>query len=137
MTFSSRERRWAKTIGEAMIPASTFGGLAGTRDIGAEVARHAAESPWYMAIVLRLALWITWLSPLFVVGRARTFGGLDEAARVVCLERLLKSNRYLVRQLLLVLKMSICMAVIGCVEVLTRLGAYDLSRAPAAHRSAK
>ena len=137
MKLFAREQRWAKTIGETLIPASTFGGLAGTRDIGREMARHALESPWYLAIVLRLSLWLTWLSPLWVLGRARTFGGLDEAARLACLESLLKSNRYLVRQLLLVLKMSICMAVIGCNEVLARIGAYDLARPAALDRRAQ
>ena len=137
MTLRPRAVRRVRAIGEAMIPATTFGGLAGTRDIGKEVARHAEESPWEVALVLRLAIVLVWLSPLFVLGRARTFGGLDAAARVACLESLLGSNRYLVRQLMLILKMSICMAVLGCADVLERIGAYDLGRNSTLQRSAQ
>ena len=126
MTLWQFETRWAAIIGRSMVPVGLYGGLTDGYEIGARVASQTARSPWYSAAVVRLALWIAWLAPLLTLRRARTFGGLDERARVACLEALLHSNVYAVRETLKILKLNVCIALIGNLDVLAHLGTYDL-----------
>ena len=126
MTLFPFEERWAAAIGGALVPRGALGGALDAIDLGARYAHECAISPWYAALAFRASLWLTWLAPLWMLGRVHTFGGVDEAARVAILERLLKHRVYFVRMAALFLKLAICTLLLGDVPTLTQLGAYKL-----------
>jgi hypothetical protein len=126
VTLFRFEERWARAIGRALVPRGALGGALDDIDLGARYAHECAISPWYAALAFRASLWLTWLAPLWMLGRVRTFGGLDEATRVVVLERLLKHRVYFVRMAGLFLKLAICSLLLGDEATLARLGAYKL-----------
>ena len=69
-----------------------------------------ARAPWHVALGLRRMLLLTWLaSPLLLVGRVRTFFGVDEETRAEIWRRALDHRYYTVRQLALVIKALSCM----------------------------
>ena len=131
MTLWPFERRWAATIARALVPA---GALAGSGvdleaiDVGARYAEECAISPWYAALAFRASLWLTWLAPLWLLGRLHTFAGVDGETRVVVLERLLKHKRYFVRMAGLFLKLAICGLLLGDEPTLAGIGAYKLRK---------
>jgi len=124
--LQSFERRWAVTIAGALLPASALDGALGGIDAGARFDDECARSPWHGALLLRASLWLTWLAPLWLLGRLHTFGSLDEAARVALLERLLKHERYTVRMVAMFLKLMTCTLLLGDIDTLAQLGAYRL-----------
>jgi hypothetical protein len=122
------ERRWVQTIARALVPPDALDGALDGIDVGARYDEELRSSPWTAALVLRLAVWATWLSPMWLRARPQTFGGLDEAARVALLERLLKHRVYPVRMMMMVLKLTLCQLLLGDTATLAQLGAYDLPR---------
>ena len=126
MTLAACERRWAATIARALVPAGALGGTLAGIDFGQRYADECARSPWYAALLFRASLWLTWLAPCWLFERPRTFGGLDAAAQVALLERLLKHDRYLVRMAGMFLKLAICTLLLGDEATLAGLGAYRL-----------
>ena len=121
------EERWAGTIGHALVPRGALGGALDAIDIGARYAHECAISPWYAALAFRASLWLTWLAPLWMLGRVHAFGGVDGETRVVVLERLLKHRVYFVRMAALFLKLAICGLLLGDETTLAQLGAYKLT----------
>ena len=131
MTLFAFERRWASAIGGALVPpdALAWAGIdLGAIDVGARYAEECAISPWHVALAFRASLWLTWLAPLWLFGRARSFGGVDADTRVVVLERLLKHRRYMVRMAALFLKLAILGMLLGDEPTLAQLGAYKLRK---------
>ncbi|HEX8952595.1 MAG TPA: hypothetical protein VF945_12155 [Polyangia bacterium] len=128
MTLTAFERRWAATIGRALVPSGALGGALDAIDVGARYAHECAISPWYAALAFRASLWLTWLAPLWMLGRARSFGGVDDETRVVVLERLLKHRRYMLRMAALFLKLAILGMLLGDTPTLAQLGAYKLRK---------
>lgn len=131
MTLAAFERRWARAIGHALVPSDALAGAGidlGQIDVGARYAEECAISPWYAALAFRASLWLTWLAPLWLLGRAHTFGGVDGDTRVVVLERLLKHKRYMVRMAALFLKLAILGMLLGDEPTLAQLGAYKLRK---------
>jgi hypothetical protein len=128
VTLTEFETRWAGAIGHALVPKGALGGSLDTIDIGARYAHECAISPWYAALAFRASLWLTWFAPLWMLGKLRTFGGVDGETRVVILERLLKHRVYFVRMAALFLKLAICTLMLGDVPTLTRIGAYKLRK---------
>ena len=126
MKLLAFERRWAAEIGRAIIPADTFGGHARVDDLDQRFGRQADTMPWWSGILLRLAILVAWFAPPVLLRRLRTFGGLSPDERVAFLERLFALRSYLVREMVLVLKMNVCVVIMGRREVLSYLGAYDL-----------
>ena len=126
MTLFPFEERWAGLIGHALVPKGALGGSLDAIDIGKRYADECAISPWYAALAFRASLWLTWLAPLWMLGRLRTFTGVDGATRVAILERLLKHRVYFVRMAALFLKLAICTLMLGDVSTLRRIGAYKL-----------
>jgi len=125
------ERRWASAIGRALVPSDALAGSGidlGQIDIGARYADECAMSPWYVALIFRASLWLTWLAPLWLLHRAHTFAGVDGETRVVVLERLLKHQRYMVRMAALFLKLTVCGLLLGDEPTLARIGAYKLRK---------
>lgn len=129
MRLRQFEIRWAGTIGRVVLPLGLLRGVVDDVDLGDEVRRECAESPWYAALVLRVSLWLTWLAPLWVLRRPRTLGGLDPNLRQVVVERLLASPRYAVRAMMTLLKLTMCVRLLGDERVFAGIGAYEHGRA--------
>ena len=121
------EEGWAATIGHALVPEDALGGALKDVDLGARYGHECAISPWYAALAFRASLWLTWLAPLWMLGKLRSFGGVDRDARVAILERLLKHRIYFVRMAALFLKLAMCTLLLGDVPTLTQIGAYKLT----------
>jgi hypothetical protein len=130
MQMAPFEIEWARAIGRALVPSEALGpALAdtiGTVDIGARYAAECATSPWHVGLLLRASLWLTWLAPLWLYGRLRTFGGLDARAQAAVLHRLLVHKQYLVRTTATFLKLTLCQVLLGDEATLAQLGAYQL-----------
>lgn len=126
MRLSSAETRMASVVARVLLPP---GSLGGTIDAEAGALRFAAQlerAPWWSALAIRAGLWLLWLAPL----RAwppRAFERLDEPERVALCERLAASHTYPVREAVMLVKLSLCMALLGDERVLGHLRAYDLS----------
>lgn len=127
MKLSGFEKRWARVVGRALFPKGVLGGTTDDADLGAGLEEYLGLSAWWTAVVLRLALWVVWLSPPFFLRRAATFGGLSETDREECLERVLVSRSYSVRELSMLLKMGFCATALGTPAALAHVGAYRLS----------
>lgn len=117
-------------IGRSIVPATVLDGVTGDLDLGQRFSDECAQPPWYSGALLRFSLWVAWLSPLFVVGRLRTFGSLDESERTRVLDALLKSPRHNLRLAVTYLKLTACILALGDPRALERLDAYSLSTAP-------
>jgi hypothetical protein len=116
-----------------------FGAAVDAIDLGEAFRRECAGPPWYAALVLRLSLWMAWLSPIWLgrrsaggVHRRRlaTFGALDRDAREAMLEAMLSSPRYVVRATAFYFKLTACLALLGDERVFRRIGAYEHGRLP-------
>ena len=120
------ELRRAATIARAIVPRGALGGATDDVELPALFEADCAIAPWQANLVLRLGLWLTWLSPLWMHGRPRTFGALDERAREAQLEELLAFKVHLVRLTMLYLKLLACSFLLGNERALGHLGAYHL-----------
>ena len=127
MTLFPFEERWAGLIGHALVPKGALGGTLDAIDIGKRYADECAISPWYAALAFRASLWLTWLAPVWLMLRPRTFGGVDGETQVAILERLLKHRIYFVRMAALFFKLAVCTLLLGDEETLAGLGAYKLT----------
>lgn len=126
MRLSSAETRMASVLARVLLPP---GSLGGTVDADAGALRFAAQlerAPWWSALAIRFGLWLLWLAPL-CAWPPRRFERLDEQERVALCERLLAARAYAVRESVMLVKLSLCMALLGDERVLARLGAYDLA----------
>lgn len=81
-----------------------------------------ARGPTELGLGLRLALLAVLLAPLLVLGRVRTFVGLDRAQRLELLRRLRASRFYAVREIPVLLKSLVCLAWAGLPEVQRAIG---------------
>src|SRR6185436_17364415 len=120
---------------ETILPAAADPGLPlGARDVpmGQFLDDLLASVPLLTAIGLRGALWLVMLAPLAVLRRPRTvtFLGLDPAARAALLDRLRRSDRYLVRESVTLLKVMACLGFGGLAAVQGRLGIHPLDDTP-------
>jgi hypothetical protein len=94
---------------------------------GAGAAGHVvdqvlAAAPFGFLMGVRVALWCVVLAPLVVLGTLRTFGRLDAGERRQVLEAFRTSRRYLVRELLVLLKSLACLAWCGLPPVQAAIG---------------
>jgi hypothetical protein len=127
MDITDTEARWAEVIGRGFAPQGVvLDGIVDEASIGEGVRDEARSSPWYFAIGLRAAILLVWLSPIWRLGRLKTFGGLSSEEQVELLETLLKSRLYPVRLALMLLKLTVCMILVGEERALRRVGAYHL-----------
>lgn len=126
MPFLSFERRWLLAVFDTLIPAGTPDALSlGARDVPLErfVEELERYAPARVVWGLRATLWVLILCPLFVLGRWRTFVGLEPDARLALLDKLRESDVYLVREIPLLFKMVGCLGFCGLPEVQAALGA--------------
>jgi hypothetical protein len=101
------ENAWAEATLGAIFPGASNTGLTGIGSL--HVARFLREImsqvPFEAAFGLRLAVWIVALAPLFLIGRFSTIARLGQADREVVVGRLVGSERYALRSLVMMLKM--------------------------------
>ena len=131
------EVRWADAIGRTLLPRGILGGVVDDVDLGQLYGLEYGDSPWYIRLVMRASLWLTWLAPIWIRKRPRTFGRLAQAEREAVLERLLSSDHYNIRLTLMYFKLTVTTLLIGDPRALARLGAYGLGgeKPPRALRS--
>lgn len=103
--WSAVETRWAVRLMGAVLP-----GTPPERSESALATFRRATDP-FAEVGLRAAVWVLWLLPLFSTGR--TFGSLAPARADALLQRWYTSDRYLLRQMVTVVKMVACLARYG------------------------
>jgi hypothetical protein len=120
------ERRWLLRVFEAVLPPGdpTLALGAGDVPMGRFVDDFLASAPLTAVLGLRGGLWLILLAPLFVLGRPRTFLGLTPAERGALLERLRRSNLYLVRESATLFKIVGCLGYCGLGPVQRRIGIH-------------
>src|SRR5690348_2384083 len=91
------ERRWLVRIFETVLPEDQLLGGAARAPMGRFVDDLARRAPSMALLGLRLSLWLLMLAPL-ARGHFRTFLGLSPDERLLLLDRLRRSDRYLVRE---------------------------------------
>jgi hypothetical protein len=124
--LAAHERRWVEIIAHALIPPGALAGHLDGIDVGARYDAECTRSPFSAALLMRAALYLAWLAPIFFYGRLRTFGSLDPIGQASLLERMLASKRYAVRMAATFLKLTICTLVLGDEPTLRYIGAYRL-----------
>ena len=131
MALTSFELRRAALIARTFLPKGVLAGTTDDLDAAALLREDDSYSPWYASLLLRVAVWMVWLAPLWTFTGLRTFGGLTEEARADLLGRLLHHHAYPVRQAVMYLKLCTCNVLLGSEKVLAHLGAYKFGK-PAA-----
>jgi hypothetical protein len=124
------ERRWLVAVFETVLPpgepALPLG--AAQAPLGRFVDDFLGRAPLTAVLGLRGALWLVMLAPLFVLGRPRTFLALAPADRIALLERLRRSDRYLVRESAVLFKIVGCLGFCGLAPVQRQLGIHPTDR---------
>ena len=121
------ERRWLVSVFAVVIPSGAderFPYGAAQAPMGRFVDDLLAHAPLQFVIGLRACLWMVMLSPLFLLGRFRSFLGLEPAAQLAVLERFRTSNIYLVRETPLLFKTVGCLGFCGLPAVQQGLGIH-------------
>ena len=126
MRLRSFELRWAAAIARSIVPLGAMGGAADDLDAFALFKADCAAAPWHSVIALRLAILMTWFAPLWMRGKLRTFGSLEEPKREELLAALLTSRHHLVRMAVNYLKLLATALLLGDRRLLASMGAYDL-----------
>lgn len=120
------ERRWVVAIFETVLPAGERALPLGAADapLGRFLDDFLARAPLMAVLGLRASLWLLMLAPLFVLRRPRTLLGLSRPDRLAVLERLRRSDVYLVRESALLFKIVGCLGFCGLAPVQQRLGIF-------------
>jgi hypothetical protein len=123
------ERRWLAEIFAAMLPASDDPRFPlGASALGAEryIDDLMRSAPRDFALGLRVCTWLVQLAPLFTYGRLAGFAGLDAAQRSELLERLTRSDVYLIRELPMLFKTAACLGLCGLPDLQRRIGIHPV-----------
>jgi hypothetical protein len=106
MKLTRFESRWAEAAIGAIFPGSREEGLADicAMDVAGFLARVMRCIPFQVALGLRAAVWLVALAPLLVLGRFATITGLTVSEREALVVRLVASESYAIRSLVLILK---------------------------------
>ncbi len=127
------ERRWLVSVFAVVIPA----GVDPRMPYGAEQAPMnrfvddlLGHAPLQFVIGLRACLWMMMLSPLFLLGRLRTFLGVEPATQLALLDRFRTSSIYLVRETPLLFKTVGCLGFCGLPPVQRELGIHPTDATP-------
>src|ERR1041385_7942329 len=97
-----------RVVWEALLPAGAVPALPGLLDTDFEAFRadFSASAPWTLRLALRAALWAaTWLAPC-LIGRLPPLRRLAPEERETALDALASSRVYLLRQMVLMLKLT-------------------------------
>jgi hypothetical protein len=124
------ERRWLVRVFETVLPAEpALSAGAAAAPMGRFVDDFVGRAPLPAVLGLRLALWLLMLAPL-AGGRFRTFLGLSPDERLALLDRLRRSDRYLVREAAVLFKVVGCLGFCGLAQVQRRIGIFPVDEAP-------
>ena len=137
MKFSALEKRWLNAVMEAVLPAGASKELpwgAGDTRVSELTEDMIQRTPFLGAMGLRASLWVTYLFPLFIMGKPRTIAGLSSEVREEYLKKLYEHPIYFVRQTLILIKSVACMAYCVDERVREKLGMNAPSRLPGAGR---
>ncbi len=95
-----------------MIPRHPDGALPGVGDIDVRAfwEEYERSAPELLRFGFRASVWALTLSPLVLIGVAKTFAQLDADQRDRVLHKVAQSRSYLVRQLCLTVKLLACFA---------------------------
>jgi hypothetical protein len=121
------ERRWLTLVFETMLPSGAHPGMPlGGRDVPlGRFVDHLADSLPLTALVgARAGLWMVMVAPLFFRRTLRPFSRLPFGEREALLERLRRSDMYLVREAVTFLKVLACLGFCGLGPVQRRLGIH-------------
>jgi hypothetical protein len=135
MTLLGFERRWLLAIFEAVVPTgpdSRLPASAARAPMGRfldDLVRHA---PAHFVLGLRACMWALMLAPPFVLGRMATFMGLSSVERLALLERLGRSDVYVVREMPLLFKTVACLGLCGLPDVQGHVGISPVDASPPA-----
>jgi hypothetical protein len=127
------ERRWLLLVFDAVVPSGVDERMPlGIRDVPIErfIEDLFQHAPRHFCLGMRACLWLVMFAPPFVLGRARTMRGLNREERLLLLERLAQSPRYLVREVPLLFKTIACLGFCGLPDVQSRLGIFPVDVAP-------
>lgn len=111
MSWTGLERRWLMALIEAMIPPlPEREGKAAVPAPGGRAVGHGIEvllggMPGLQRLALRFAVWlVSWIGPLFI-GQVPTFRRLGPADRDRVLVRMGGSDNFLIREMVVLLKL--------------------------------
>jgi hypothetical protein len=139
MTLLAFERRWLRVVFETVLGGSDERLPVRPSEVPLErfIEDLVASAPAHFVLGLRACLWAVMLAPLFVLGRLRTFIGLSTEERLALLERLGRSDTYVVREMPLLFKTVACLGYCGLPEVQAKIGIQptDATPPPWARRS--
>jgi hypothetical protein len=123
MKLTRFESTWAAASLVAIFPGSDEAGLAGieTMNVTGFLDELVPEMPLHAALGLRLAIWLLALAPLFVIGKLTTLARLGQLDREAVVAKLVASEWYAVRSLVMILKTFGAMLYAGDDRVRTRL----------------
>ncbi len=127
------ERRWLVSVFGVVIPAGADERMpygAAQAPMGRFVDDLLERAPLQFVLGLRACLWMVMLSPLFMLGRFRTFLGVEPATQLALLERFRISNVYLVRETPLLFKTVGCLGFCGLPAVQQQLGIHPTDARP-------
>jgi hypothetical protein len=110
--WSAADRRWRDALLAAVIPRIDPEGLPGLEDLdpGRFFGELDRAAPPLLRFGFRAAVWVLTFSPIFLLGKPRRFGALPPSDRDLLLGRAASSRLYLLRQLVLALKLVACFA---------------------------
>ena len=127
------ERRWLLAIISLVLPAGAGERLPwGAADVplGSFLDDLLDSAPLKFVAGVRACVWMVVLCPPLLFGRMKTFLGLNDADRLLVLERLKSSPIYVVREMPLMFKMIVCLAFCGLPQVQKRLGIHPTDTTP-------
>jgi hypothetical protein len=133
MRLFACERRWLLLIFAAILPASEDPRFPqGALELGAGryLDSLLRSAPSDFALGLRVCSWLIMLAPPFVLARFCTFAALSAAQRAELLERLTRSDVYLIRELPMLFKTALCLGVCGLPHVQRRIGIHPVDASP-------
>jgi hypothetical protein len=124
------ERRWLVAIFETVLPSGEPALPLGAVDapLGRFVDDFLARAPLPAVLGLRASLWLVMLAPVVLRRRPGTLLGLPPSERLGVLERLRRSDHYLVREAALLFKIVGCLGFCGLAPVQQRLGIHPTDR---------
>jgi hypothetical protein len=127
--MTSFEERWADLTLRAFLDPSSGGLNASPSEVDyVECLRHMrASSTPAAALGLRVAVWLVAWAPFWLWGRVSTIAALDESQRTRLLRELVMHQSFVVRELMMLLKLTASIALLGVASVRARSG-YDSHR---------
>jgi hypothetical protein len=127
------ERRWLLAIIATILPTGVGERLpwgAADAPLGSFLDDLLDSAPLKFVAGVRACVWLVVLCPPLLLGRMKTFFGLDAEDQLLVLERLKQSPIYVVREMPLMFKMIVCLGFCGLPHVQQKLGIHPTDTTP-------